>query len=192
MNQPIRGHHQYSYEEYLSHEEVSNVKHEFLGGEIYAMAGGTRQHAALAMAVGSALVQLFRGGPCVVHSSDLKVKVAATSLATYPDVTVICGPAQEDPKSRNVLLNPTVVVEVTSPSTQEWDRGEKLTHYKKIPSLRACIFVSHSEPRLDALVRGDDEGWTSESAGPGESLVLPALGIRLTIDEIYADIDLAK
>lgn len=191
MNQPVKRHHRYSYDEYLSHEDVSNVKHEFLAGEIYAMAGGSPQHAALAVAVSSSLFQQLRGGPCVVHSSDLKVRVVQTGLATYPDVTVICGPVQEDPKSKHVVLNPSLVVEVTSPSSEEWDRGEKLSHYLKIPSLTACLLVSHTDRQLELIVRLADGSCTRTLAGPGEALDIPGLAVRLAVDDIYQGISLA-
>jgi len=183
--------HHHTYEAYLEHESGSNVKHEFLDGEIYAMAGGSRQHAALAVAVSAALYQQLRGKPCVVHSSDLKVRVTATGLATYPDVTVICGPPEEDRLSRHVVLNPTFVVEVTSPSTEEWDRGEKLDHYKQIPGLQGCLLVSHREASLEVVHRERDGSWLSRVAGPGETLSVPSLGCVLSVDDLYRDLDLS-
>jgi Uma2 family endonuclease len=188
MNQPVKRHHRYSYEEYLSHEEASNVKHEFLAGEIYAMAGGTPQHAALAVSVSSALFTQLRGGPCVVHSSDLKVRVTATGLATYPDVTVVCGPIIEDPKSKHVVLNPTLLVEVTSPSSEEWDRGEKLLHYLQVPSLAAYLLVSHTAPQLELVVRLADGSCTRTVANAGESLEIPNMNVRLAVNDVYAGI----
>ncbi len=184
--------HQHTYAAYLEHESGSNVKHEFLEGEIYAMAGGSRQHAALAVAVSAVLYQQLRDKPCVVHSSDLKVRVLATGLATYPDVTVICGPPQEDPLSRHVVLNPTLVVEVTSPSTEEWDRGEKLDHYRQIPGLEACVLVSHREQKIEIWDRQGDGEWVLREAGPGEVLALGTLGCTLDVDDIYRNVDLAS
>lgn len=116
------GHHRYTFGEYIALESFSTVRHEFLLGEIYAMAGSTPQHAALAMSVGAALLAKLRGGPCRVHSSDLRVRVLETGLVTYPDVTVVCGPYRADPEDRNTIVNPHVVVEVTSDSTEECDR----------------------------------------------------------------------
>lgn len=183
--------HRYTYEAYLEHESGSNVKHEFLDGEIYAMAGGSRQHTALAVAVSAFLHQELRHKPCVVYSSDLKVRVLATGLATYPDVTVICGPAEEDPLSRHVVLNPTLVVEVTSYSTEEWDRGDKLDHYRKIPALMGCLLVSHRERKLELVCRQPDGSWIERAAGPAEALSLPFLDCALSVDEIYRNVDLA-
>ncbi len=189
-----RGHriHRYTYGGYLRYEADSNGKHEYLDGEIYAMAGGSLQHAALAVNVSSALHARLVGKPCVVYSSDLKVRVVASDLATYPDVTIICGPPEEDPQSRHVVLNPTLLVEVTSPSTEDWDRGDKLDHYKKIPSLRECVLVSHRDRRIEVHRREDDGTWSSQASGPGQVFVLASLGCELSIDEIYRGIDLSE
>ena len=100
-------------------EETSNVKHEYFGGEIYAMAGGTPEHAALAAACSAALLEQLRGGPCRVYSSDLRVRVLSTGLAAYPDVTVVCGATERDPESSSTVTNPRLVVEVLSDGTKE-------------------------------------------------------------------------
>ncbi len=192
MNPARRPIHQHTYEAYLEYESGSSLKHEFFEGEIYAMAGGSRQHAALAMSIGAACHAQLRDKPCVVHSSDLKIRVVASELTTYPDVTIICGPPEpeeeEDALHRHVVLNPTVLVEVTSPSSEAWDRGEKLEHYKKIPSLRSVVLVSHRELRIDVSERRPDGSWTASMAGPGEAVDLTSIGCRLLVDEIYRNV----
>ena len=135
------------------------MRHEFLEGEIYAMAGGTPEHAALSMSAGAALMAAARGGPCRVHSSDLRVRVLATGLVTYPDVTVVCGPYETDPDSPTTITNPRVVVEVTSDSTEEYDRGEKLESYKQVPTLAAVVFVSQRERLIEVIERGEEGRW---------------------------------
>ena len=184
MAQPAPRHH-YAYRDYLSVEEGSQVRHEFLDGEIYAMAGGSPEHAALAMNVGSALVVQLRDRPCRVMSSDLRVRVLATGLATYPDVTVVCGPLQRDPEDRVAAVNPIVVVEVLSDSTEEYDRGDKLDHYRRIPSLRECLLVSHRRRLLEVERRESDGSWTRHQAGPGERLRLESIGCDLDVDDLY-------
>jgi Uma2 family endonuclease len=188
---PARRIHRYTYEAYLDYEADSNRKHEFFDGEIYAMAGGSPEHAALAMAVGAALVRGLEGKPCVVYSSDLKVRVEAANLTTYPDVTVICGAAEQDARSRHVVLNPTVLVEVTSPGTEDWDRGEKLEHYKTIPSLREVVVVSHRSRRLELVRREADGSWSRHAAGPGEALTLASVGCALETDRVYRNVDVS-
>lgn len=183
--------HRYTYDAYLEYESSSNVKHEFLDGEIYAMAGGTIEHAVLAANVIASLSPQLRGTPCVAATSDLKVRVLATGLATYPDVTVICGTPERDPKSRDVVLNPTLVVEVLSDSTEEWDRGDKLEHYKRIPSLRECVLVSHREKRIEVLTRTADGTWVVQTAGSGGSALLASVGATLPVEDIYGNVTLA-
>lgn len=178
-------HHRHSYGDYLLLEEESTVRHEYLEGEIYAMVGGTPEHAALAMKIGAALVNQLRDEPCQVMSSDLRVRVLATGLATYPDVTVVCGPLERDPASHVTVVNPRLVVEVLSNATEEYDRGEKLAHYRQMPSLMECLLVSHRERRLESWRRDPDGSWSHHSAGPGETLMLGTLGCRLVVDDIY-------
>jgi len=104
--------HSYTFRDYLDLEAASNVKHEFINGEIYAMAGGTPEHAALIMAIGATLVAQLRGGSCRVFSSDLRVRVLATGLATYPDISVVCGELRTDPESPLIAVNPKILIEV--------------------------------------------------------------------------------
>jgi Uma2 family endonuclease len=185
MNQPSRRHHRYTFADYLSYEDGSNVKHEFFEGEIYAMAGGTPEHAALAAAVTTVIGAQLGEGPCRIFSSDLKIRVQATGLVSYPDVTVVFGPVEHDPDSRMVVVNPTLIVEVLSDSTEDWDRGEKLEHYRRIPPLRECVLVSHHGPEAELLRRGSDGSWTRQVAGAGGTLELLSIGGSLPVDEIY-------
>ena len=180
--------HSYTYEAYLEYEASSSAKHEFIDGDIYAMAGGTVEHAIIAVNVSSSLSTQLRGLPCVVASSDLKVRVLATGMTTYADVTVIRGPAERDPKSRDVVTNPTLVVEVFSDSTEDWDRGEKLDNYKTIPSIGVCVIVSHRQRRVEVVRRGANDTWTTEMAGPGQTLKLDPVSCALSVDEMYRNV----
>ncbi len=175
----------YTFREYLALEEPSNVKHEYLAGQIYAMAGGTPEHAALKLAVPNLLFPQLRAGRCRAHGSDLRVRVLATGLATYPDVTIVCGPREVDPEDKNSVTNPTLVVEVLSPSTQEYDRGEKFSHYKRIPSLRQYLLVSTDDRRVEVWTRGGDGAWTSVVSTDGEVADLASVGARLDVRELY-------
>jgi Uma2 family endonuclease len=177
-------HHRYTFAEYLALEESSNVKHEYFAGEIYAMAGGTPDHAALAMNFGGALLECLRGRDCRVFSSDLRIRIVATGLATYPDVSVVCGALERDPENRATVLNPLLVCEVLSDGTEDYDRGEKLEHYKRIPSLQECVLVSHREPRIE-IWRRRDGGWVHEDAGAGARIRLDSLDCQLAVDEVY-------
>jgi len=175
----------YTYAQYLALEDESPIRHEYLGGEIYAMAGGSPDHAALAAAV----IGLLRGGlppGCRVFTSDLRVRVKESGLSTYPDAAVVCGRtlrADDDPLA---VVNPVLLVEVTSASTEDYDRGEKLRHYERLPSLREVLFVSHRRPELTLHRRGD-AGWSRLVAGPRESLELTSVAARLAVDDVYRD-----
>jgi len=183
MSQPAHRVH-YTFAEYIALEQASNVKHEYLKGQIYAMAGGTPEHAALAAAVSGLMFAQIQKGRCRVYSSDLRVRVLATGLATYPDVTVMCGPVERDPDDKNTAVNPTVIVEVTSTGTEEYDRGEKLEGYQKIPSVRDIVLVSHREHKIETWQRRGDE-WTRVAAGRGERVRLDSIGCTLDVDAVY-------
>lgn len=178
----------HSYREYLELLERSSVKLEFCDGEIYAMAGGTPTHADLGASatrlLGNALL-----GRCRVSSSDLKVRVEDTDLTTFPDVTVVCGERRTAAIDRNAVINPTLLVEVTSSSTEAYDRGEKLSHYKQIPSLTAVLIISHRRRQVTVLERAA-KGWEQREARAGETVVVDALELTLSVDELYAGIEL--
>ena len=164
------------------------MKHEFLHGEVWAMAGGSPEHSALAGAVTTALSIQLTGKPCRVFTSDLRVRVLATGLGTYPDVTVICGSLQLDPDDpkRHTAMNPKVVVEVLSPSTEEYDRGEKFAHYKRIEALEAVVFVAHDESRIDVWVRRGDE-WVETITRAGGAATIDSIQCVLDVDALFRD-----
>jgi Uma2 family endonuclease len=186
MGEPRR-HHRYTYAEYVALETYSDVKHEFLDGDIYAMAGGSRNHAALAIAIASALLNAVRGGSCTVQGSDLRIYVEAGRLATFPDVSVICGPIQLHPAGpQETALHPMILVEVTSDSSEEYDLGEKREFYQTIPTLREYIIVSHRERRITVHAREGD-GWTSRISARGDRFAAPSLETDIAVDDIYAN-----
>jgi Uma2 family endonuclease len=177
----------YTRSEYIAFERGSNVKHEYLDGVIYAMAGGSREHALLAANVIALLGAALRGRPCAVHSSDLRIRVADTGLETYPDASVVCGRVEADPEDAHAILNPTVLVEVTSPSTEAYDRSEKLEHYKRIASLREVVLVSHRERLVEVMRREEDGSWSRHEARQGGAAKLESIACELEVDEVYRD-----
>jgi Uma2 family endonuclease len=187
MTTARRLHH--SYEEYLAALELSGVKLEYCDGEIYAMAGGTPAHADLAASIIRLLGNTLLG-QCRVSSSDLKVRIEATDLSTFPDVTVVCGERQVAAADNNAVTNPTVLVEVTSNSTEDYDRGEKLSHYKQCPSLAAVLFVSHRRPEVTVISR-TTTGWEERISRAGEVFALNEPSLTISVDELYAGIQLA-
>jgi Uma2 family endonuclease len=176
----------FTFREYIALEEVAAVKHEFLDGHAWAMAGGSPEHAAIAANVIALLAVSLRGTPCRVFSADLRVRVKASGLSTYPDVTVVRGPLERDPDdpSGNTVINPTVVVEVLSPSTEDYDRGEKVAHYKQIASLQEIVLVAQDEQRLEIWRRQGDR-WTLGIAAGSGRLHLASLAIDASVAEVY-------
>jgi Uma2 family endonuclease len=181
---PRRVHH--SYTTYLALEEESSIRHEYLDGEIYAMAGGTPDHAALAATVLQLLGRPLPAG-YRAFTSDLRVRVSATGLSTYPDGTVVCGKTARADDDPIAVTNPTVLFEVTSPSTEDYDRAEKLRHYQQVASLREIMVVSHREPRVTLVSRATDGEWNARDFHSGESLAIASLGCSLNVDDIYRD-----
>lgn len=176
----------YTYGEYLALEEQSPTRHEYLDGEIYAMAGGSPDHAALAASMIRLLGASLRSG-CRVFTSDLRVRIPASGLSTYPDVAVVCGPSLRAADDALAVVNPILLVEVTSPSTEEYDRGEKLRQYQQISGLAEILIVSHQEPRITSFQRAADGRWTVAEARWGQTLALTSTGGTLVVDDLYRD-----
>ena len=174
-----------TFPDYLARDEASDIRHEYVGGEIFAMSGGTLEHSRIAAnVIGELRTQLGRR-PCAVFTSDARVRVLATGLATYPDVTVVCGSIEHDPESKHTITNPVVLVEVLSDTTESYDREEKLAHYRRIPSLREYVLVSQHERLITHLSRNDDGTWTLRDIEPPGVVRLPSIGCELGFEEVY-------
>jgi Uma2 family endonuclease len=171
---------------YLELERSSAVKHEYLRGEVFAMAGGTVEHARLQATFARELGIALSGKPCNVFSSDLRIRVLATDRATYADVVVVCGKTETAPDDPDSVVNPVVLVEVLSDSSEASDRGEKFAHYRRIPSLRDYVLVSQKGPRLEVYSR-EGERWVLTEAVGGGAIELPSLGVGLRVDDVYRD-----
>ncbi len=176
----------FTFREYLSVDAGSDIKHEYLDGLILGMAGGTPAHARLAMAVGSVLAQQLVGKRCAVFSEALRVRATQTGFAGYPDVTVICEELNRDPEDANTVTNPGVVVEVLSPSTKDYDRGDKLRHYQTIASVKHVVLVAYDTPHVEVWTR-QPEGWVNADYGPGTSAKLEAIECALDVDLLFHD-----
>ncbi len=174
----------YSYAEYVAFESASNVKHEFLDGHIYAMAGGTPDHAALAASAIGLLFPQLRDGKCRVLDSDLRLRNQSTGLATYPDVTVVCGRRELDSEDPNAVVNPTLIIEVTSKTSEGYDRGEKFEHYKQISTLRQYVLVSHRERLVEVWTRNHHD-WILARYTENDVADLATIGGKLAVRELY-------
>jgi Uma2 family endonuclease len=179
-----------SEDEYLEVERRSETKHELISGLIVAMAGGTFRHNDVAANTLTALRVLLRGKGCKAVGSDQRVHVPATGLFTYPDVTVVCGTPEFHPKDRDTLLNPRVLVEVLSDSTEAYDRGAKFAHYRSIPSFVEYLLVAQDEPRVEHFKRFETGQWLlTVYRGESARVELPALGCELRVGELYEGVD---
>jgi Uma2 family endonuclease len=175
----------YTWKEFVEFEKRSTEKHEYLRGEVWAMAGGTPEHGRLAVNIASELRMALKGRPCVVLNSDVRVRVSETDRATYPDTFVVCGALKTDPDDSNTIINPVVVVEVLSPGTEASDRGEKFAHYQRLESLKDYVLVSQAERRIEVFSRGTGASWLLTPLGPGQRVPIPSLGIELDLDTLY-------
>lgn len=176
----------YEYSDYLRSLEMSELKLEFCDGVIYAMAGGTRAHAELSARVIAVLHRALPSG-CRLATSDLKVRVDASDLSTFPDVSVVCGEPMVASIDANAITNPSLLVEVTSKSTEDYDRGDKLSHYKQIPALKVVLFVSHRTRRVTIVERAMT-GWVERECRAGEQVSLQTPSVTFAVDDVYADI----
>jgi Uma2 family endonuclease len=179
--------------EYVALESASEQKHEFVDGVIVAMAGARPPHNMICANLAATLVALARGRDCVTMTSDQRVHVPATRLYAYPDVSVTCGDRRYDDQDPPSLLNPTVLVEVTSDSTEDFDRGTKFLHYQSISELREFVIVSHREHRVDHFRReGDGEWHLSTHKADDAQVELKALGGNFAVSDAYAGVDLEE
>lgn len=177
-------------EQYLEIERKSEFKSEYYAGEMFAMSGGTLAHSAIAMSLGGSLATQLRGRPCRALSSDMRVLVSPTGLYTYPDVTVVCAEPQLLDSTRDTLLNPTLVVEVLSPSSEAYDRGRKFEHYRSIESLRQYLLVASDRVHLDLFTRQSGGQWLLTSASALEEKVeLESIGCSLLVGDVYEKVE---
>lgn len=175
-----------SVEEYLAMERAAHdAKCEFFDGEVFAMAGASATHNLIVGNIVGELRARLKGGPCTTYPSDLRVKVSPTGLYTYPDAVVVCGKQEFEDAERDTLLNPTLLVEVLSPSTEAYDRGRKSQHYRRLTALREYLLVWQDQVRVEHYVRQGDERWLLvETTDPGAEIELAA-GCVLPLREVY-------
>lgn len=174
-------------EEYLAFERASPEKHEYADGEIFAMSGGTFAHAALAGNLIAELRVALRSRRCSVLTSDMRVHIPASGRYVYPDATVVCGPAKLQDGHRDNLLNPRLIVEVLSDSSEAYDRGDKFVHYRTLESLHTYVIASQKGPQIEVFSRQADNGWLLRVYGPGQRAAIIDLDIFLDVDSVYQD-----
>ena len=181
----------YTAEEYLELERQAEYKSEFADGEIFALAGASEPHNLIATNLTVALGSQLKGTACKLYSSDMRVQLAQSTRYTYSDVVVVCGKAEFADEKRDTLINPTLIVEILSPSTESYDRGEKFRRYRKLTSLQTYVLVSQDKPLVEVFEWREDEHWLlSEHQGLDKSVPLPSIGCELLLGEVYDKINL--
>lgn len=180
--------------EYLEIERTADTKSEFYAGEMFAMAGASPEHNAIAFDVGGLLFAQLRGGPCQAFGSDQRLKVSETGLYTYPDLSVVCGEPQFEAGSPRTLLNPTLIVEVLSPTTEAYDRERKFEHYRQLQSLREYVLIAQDRYRIESYLRqaGNERWLFTAVTDPGDSIHLNSIGCELALAEVYGRVQIAR
>jgi Uma2 family endonuclease len=178
-------------EQYLALERKSPVKHEYYGGEMFAMAGASRVHNLIAGNLHAEIRAQIRGRPCEAYVSDIRVLVSPTWLYTYPDVVAVCGERQFEDSEVDTLLNPNLIVEVLSPSTEAYDRGKKFAHYRRLESLREYVMVAQDQVRVERYTRQGDEWLLTELSRLEDTLRLESVGCAVALSAIYERVEFA-
>ncbi len=175
--------------EYLAKEQQAEFKSEFYNGEVFAMAGGSREYNRVKENLVGELFARLKGGDCQTYSSDQRVLVEATGLYTYPDIVIVCGSGTYDPLDRDTLTNPVAIIEALSPSTERYDRGAKFRNYQQIKSLTEYLLVAQDEPVCERYVRQSDGSWALVSfVGLTAVLALTSVPVQIPLVDVYSGI----
>jgi Uncharacterized protein conserved in cyanobacteria len=178
-----------SLEEYLEREQESEERHEYVDGWMITMVAASWSHSAITSNIDRALGNQFLDTNCRTASRDLKVALPAADKNAFPDLVVVCGGPEFDSDQSNLLLNPRIVVEVLSPSTMDYDRGEKFARYRQIDTLREYLLVAQDRPHVEHYARQDDGSWRfTETDGLDATITLPSVEAELPLAEIYLDV----
>lgn len=180
-----------SIEEYLEAERRAETKSEYLDGEVFAMSGASFRHNVIVANLIGELRQQLKGRQCTVAPGDLRVHIPATGLYTYPDLVVVCGEPRFEDQELDTLLNPTLIIEVLSPTTEAYDRGKKFEHYATIESLAEYVLVSQDAPRVEQFVRQEGGSWLlTATPGLDGRMILASVGCELALAEVYDKVPL--
>jgi len=182
--------HHYTPEEYLALERRAPCKSEYYAGEIFALEGASRWHNLIVTNVLREISLQLKGRPCTTYPGAMRLKVGPAGLYTYPDVTVVCGEPQFEDAQQDTLLNPTLIVEVLSESTEAYDRGGKFAHYRKLDSLLGYVLIAQTKPHSEHYARQSDNRWLLEEADSlTDAIHLPSIDCRLSLAEVYDKVD---
>ena len=178
-----------SLQDYFQLEETSEMKHEYYQGTIYDMAGANLRHNLIVTNLISSLHTQLRGSACNVFPSDLRIKVEAIGLYTYPDLSILCGDVQYADGREDCVSNPALLIEVLSPNTERYDRGKKFQYYRTIETLHDYLLIAQDNAHVEHYVRQDAQRWMlMEYSGDDQSIPLDAIGCTLTLASIYENV----
>lgn len=175
--------------EYLELERKSEIRSEYIAGRMFAMSGASRRHSLIVGNLHGEIWSRLRGKGCEVHMNDLRVKVSPTGMYTYPDIVALCGEARLEDEHLDTLLNPVVIVEVLSESTEAYDRGEKFAHYRRLDTLREYVLVAQDKIRIEHFRREGEEWILSEVSGPDATLHLGSIDCHVAVAAIYEKVE---
>jgi len=177
-------------EEYLEFERHSEIKHEYFDGEIFAMIGASVNHNRIGSNINRLLGNQLVNRPCDIFSNDMRVKIQRVKKYTYPDIAVVCGSLELEDQQFDTLLNPAVIIEILSKSTEAYDRGVKFQHYQLIPSLKEYILVTQHSCRIEKYVRGNNGRWLySSHEGMNQTMTIESINCALPLSEIYSRVE---
>lgn len=177
-------------EQYLALERQASHKSEYVNGGIFAMAGASKAHNQIAFNLAGELHSQLKNRPCLAYVNDLRVKVSATGLYAYPDVAALCSEPDFEDAQMDTLLNPSVIIEILSPSTEAYDRGDKFAHYRRLPSLMEYVLIAQDKVRVEYYIRQDRQWILTEMDRLNETLRLVLIECEISLREIYAKVEL--
>jgi len=175
-------------DEYLAFERASEERHEFADGEIFAMAGGSSNHSTVMLSIGTELRVALRHRRCRAHASEMRIHIPTSGRYVYADASVVCGRPQFTDDKHDTLLNPRVIVEVLSSSTEAYDRGDKFAQYQTLASLMHYVLAAQDKPRIEVFTRIGDGSWNLRTYGPGDRVVLSAIECTIDVDQVYTNV----
>lgn len=180
----------FSPKEYLELERKAEYKSEYFNGEIFAMSGASKNHNKIAANLTALIWNKLRNSKCKVYGSDMRVNISESGLLTYPDLTIVCEEEKFLDKEFDTLLNPTIIIEILSESTEKFDRGIKFEHYRKINSLKEYLLVSQTSPKIEQFIKQADGKWLySESVGLNSIISIPTIEFELPLNDVFFNID---
>lgn len=188
----VRRHPYITPQAYLQQERLAASKSEYINGQIFAMSGASRQHNRITVNATASLHAQLEGGPCEVFSNDMRVKIKSENVYTYPDVVVACGDARYEDAELDTLLDPTLIIEVLSDSTEKYDRGKKSAYYQQIESLQEFVLISQDQARIECYTRQTDHRWMMTPVTTlADSISLESIGCVLPLAAVYARVQFA-